>query len=92
MTIGLLTIELFIGDAESLKEKRFVLKSLKDKLRNKFNISVAEEANNLWQRVSLHIVSVSMETKHVNSVLEKVKNSIEKEHRVELIDYSIEMI
>jgi uncharacterized protein YlxP (DUF503 family) len=51
MIVGLLTLELYLFEAQSLKEKRIIIKSLKDRIKNKFNVSVAEvDANDLWQR------------------------------------------
>jgi uncharacterized protein len=75
MHIGLLTLEILIPEAHSLKEKRFVLRSLKDRLR-KFNVSVAEcEHQDLWQRATLGIVSISSD----HLVLEKTLNSVVEE-------------
>ncbi len=85
-------LDLFIPDAGSLKSKRFVLKSLKDRLKKKFNISVAEQSNNLWQRVSLFIACVSSDSQHLNSTLEGVKNMVEREHDLEIIDFTIELL
>lgn len=92
MIVGILTVEIHLPESESLKAKRFVIKSLKDRLRQKFNISVAEEGNNLWQRVSLSIACVSGDTRHVNSTLETVKNMIEREPSIEVLDFSMEIL
>lgn len=91
MIVGLLQLDLHIPEAGSLKSKRFVVKSLKDRLRKKFNVSVAEDANDLWQRVSFYVATVSNDTRVVNSTLEGVKNMIEKEPLVELLGYSMEI-
>ena len=54
MIVGVCTVELFIGDSRSLKDKRQVLHSLKDRLRGKFNLSVAEvDGHDLWQKAVL---------------------------------------
>ena len=75
MHIGLLTLEIIIPEAHSLKEKRFVLRSLKDRLRQ-FNVSVAEcEHQDLWQRATLGIVSISSD----HLILEKTLNSVVEE-------------
>ena len=59
-TIGVLTLELRIDDSHSLKDKRQVVKSLKDRLRHKFNVSVAEiDYQDLWQRALIAAVTVS---------------------------------
>jgi len=61
VTIGVLTFELHLPQARSLKSKRQVVKGLKDRLRSRFNVAVAEldEHNDLWQRASLAVVSVA---------------------------------
>ena len=75
MHIGLLTLEIFIPEAHSLKEKRYVLRSLKDRLR-KFNISIAEcRHQDLWQRSTLGVVSISSD----HQVLEQTLNAIVEE-------------
>jgi uncharacterized protein len=73
MPVGLLTLELHIPDAQSLKDKRQVLRSLKDKLRRDFNVAVAElEHQDTWQRSVVGIVTISNEEKHLREVLQKV--------------------
>jgi uncharacterized protein YlxP (DUF503 family) len=74
-TIGVLTLELRIDDSHSLKDKRQVVKSLKERLRHKFNVSVAEiDFQDLWQRALLAAVTVSADRKHAESVLQNVEN------------------
>ena len=66
MPIGLLTLEIHIADAQSLKDKRQVLRSLKDRLRAHFNVAVAElEHQELWQRSRVGVVSISGDGKHL---------------------------
>ena len=73
MPVGLLTLELHIPDAQSLKDKRQVLRSLKDKLRRDFNVAVAElEHHDAWQRSVVGVVTLSNEEKHLKEVLQKV--------------------
>jgi uncharacterized protein YlxP (DUF503 family) len=75
MHIGLLTLDIFLPESHSLKEKRIVLRSLKDRLR-KFNVSVAEcDHQDLWQRSTLGIVSISSD----HGILEKTLNAIAEE-------------
>ncbi|MDA0747588.1 MAG: DUF503 domain-containing protein [bacterium] len=93
MTIGFCRVVLFLPDSGSLKAKRSVLEGLRQRVRNRFNVSVAEIADNdLWQKAVLGIAVVSNETRHANQVLNKVVELIQKDHRVQLIDYSLEMI
>jgi uncharacterized protein YlxP (DUF503 family) len=91
MIVGLLTLDLHIPEAK--KSKRFVIKSLTDRIKNKFNVSVAEvDANNLWQRSVIGISIVANETQIINKVFEKIKNLVESYHSVQLIDATIEML
>lgn len=76
MPIAYLTLELRIEGAHSLKDKRQVLRSVKDRLRNSFNISIAEiEVTDLWQRATLGIVSIS----HSRDYLEGLMRNVERE-------------
>ena len=92
MNIGLLTLEIFIPDSHSLKEKRFVVRSLKDRLR-KFNISIAEcDHQDLWQRSTLGIVSISSDAKVLEKTLNAVVEESEKILNGNLCDYHIEYL
>lgn len=93
MTIGLLKLELLLPEARSLKDKRRVIKSLKDRLHNKFNCSVAEtDGQDLWQRCTLAVCIVGGESRHVNSQLTAVVSFIEMNCPAVLADYRIEML
>jgi len=73
-SIGVLTMELRLEHAHSLKEKRHVLESLKDRLRHKFNVSVAEiDYQDLWQRSVVAAVTVSGDQKFAEKVLSAVE-------------------
>ena len=76
MVVGLLSVELHIPGARSLKEKRFVLRSVRDRLR-KFNVAVAEvEYQDLWQRAGLGVVTVSSSQPHADRELAAVDDEI----------------
>lgn len=93
MIIGILRIELFIPESGSLKTKRYAIKSIKDRLRNRFNISVAEVGNgDKWQRASLGVAAVSNEPKHMESILGNVMNLVYGDNRVEVIDSTINYV
>ncbi|MCK5287143.1 MAG: DUF503 domain-containing protein [Thermodesulfovibrionia bacterium] len=93
MIVGLLSLELYISEAHSLKEKRIVIKSLKDRIKNKFNVSIAEvDANDLWQRSILGVACVANETKVVNQILNRVMDIVLKTHSVELLHSRMEML
>ncbi|HBY59081.1 MAG TPA: DUF503 domain-containing protein [Solibacterales bacterium] len=73
-SIGVLTLELRLPHAHSLKEKRHVVKSLKDRLRNKFNVSVAEiEYQDLWQSALVAAVTVSSSRQFAEQTLALVE-------------------
>ena len=74
--IGVLTLEIVLQNSHSLKDKRHVVKSLKDRLRGKFNVSVAEiDYQDLWQRPLVAAVTVSSD----RGFAEKVLQSVEEE-------------
>jgi len=87
MLVGIYQVELFIPASGSLKEKRFILKSLKTRIRNKFNVSIAEVADNdKWQRAQLGMAAVSNNRKLIDSMFNEIQKLILTETRVELID------
>jgi uncharacterized protein YlxP (DUF503 family) len=93
MIVGLCTIELYIPDGHSLKAKRQILLSLKDRLRRKFNLSVAEVGDHeLWQKAVLGIACVSNESAHVNSVLDQALNLVQSVPTIELVRSRIELL
>jgi hypothetical protein len=93
MVVGVCTVELFIPDGQSLKSKRQVLSSLKERLRDKFNISVAEvDGQDLWQKAVLGIACVANERAYVNHVLDRVLNQIRAVPTVEIVQSRIELL
>ena len=78
MVVALLTIELFIAGSQSLKDKRMVLRRIKDRVK-KFNVAVAEvEHQDLWQRARLAVVTVSSDQQHADRELAAVVDEIER--------------
>ncbi|NOS83353.1 MAG: DUF503 domain-containing protein [Nitrospira sp.] len=93
MVVGLCTIELFIPESQSLKDKRRVLLSLKDRLREKFNLSVAEvDGQDLWQKAVLGLACVANEGRHVNQVCDQALNLIRTVHAVEIVQSRVEIL
>ena len=93
MPVGLLTLELHIPDAQSLKDKRQVLRSLKDRLRRDFNVAVAElDHHDTWQRSVIGIVTLSNEEKHVAEVLQKVLDEPDRILGSFLINQAVEIL
>lgn len=93
MIVGVCTVELFIPEGRSLKGKRQVLQSLKNRLREKFNLSVAEVGEqDLWQKSILGLACVANESAHVNQVLEQALNLIRGVPTIELVRSKIELL
>jgi uncharacterized protein len=93
MVVGVLTIELFLAGSQSLKDKRQVLHSVKDRLHGKFNVSVAEvEGQDLWQKAVLGMACVANEGSHVNQVLEQALNLIKSIPAVEVVRTHMELL
>ena len=93
MPIGLLTLEIHLEDAHSLKDKRQVLRSLKDRLRNHFNVAVAElDHQELWQRALVGIVTLSGDAGHVEQSLQTVAEEAERMLGRALVRQEIELL
>lgn len=93
MVIGLLRVEVHYPESGSLKSKRSVLKSLTDRLRKKFNVSLAEvEFQDLWQRSVLAVVTVNTDRKHADSTLSKVLDLIEREGDLQVTGVQTEFL
>jgi uncharacterized protein YlxP (DUF503 family) len=93
MTVGICHLALYFPESGSLKQKRSLLKSLIVRVRNKFNVSVSEVGDqDLWQRALIGVAVVSNESRYANQVLSKVVNLVEAEDRLELLDYTLEML
>ena len=92
MTIGVLEVEMRIPGASSLKDKRMVVKSIKDRIRNNFNVSVSE-ISHLSSRQSclLGIAHLSTANSFTNQVLSDVLSFIQSFRQVELVDFQMTM-
>ncbi len=91
MIVGVLTVELVIYTSSSLKEKRFVVKSIKDKLKNKFNVAIAEvDFLEKWQRAKLGIVTVGNDYSHVENSMQKIFVYLDNWNEFEIINHSID--
>ena len=87
MVVGVIAWELEIFGAQSLKEKRSVVKSLKDRLHDRFNVSVAETGQqDVWQRAELTACVVAGERRHADSVLQSLDRFVADEPRARIID------
>lgn len=91
--IGVLTLELRLENSHSLKDKRHVVKSLQDRLRNKFNVSVAEiDFQDLWQRAAIAAVTVSSDHVHAEKVLQSVEDEAASLLGADLVDTTVEWL
>jgi uncharacterized protein YlxP (DUF503 family) len=91
--IGVLTLELRLEDSHSLKDKRHVVKSLQDRLRNKFNVAVAEiDHQDLWQRSVIAAVTVSSDHVHAEKVLQSVEDEAASLLGADLVGTSVEWV
>lgn len=92
MLIGVCQVELFIPNSDSLKSKRFVIQSLKTRLRNKFNISVTEVGElEKWQRSVLGISTISNDKKFIDKIMVQIINFIDQNNDLELLNHRIEI-
>ena len=93
MPIGLLTLEIHIPDAHSLKDKRQVVRSLKERLRARFNVAVAEmDHQETWQRAEIGVVSLSSEQAHLEQSMRAVFDEAEQLLGRELVGHNLEII
>ena len=93
MIIGVLRLEIYLPFAGSLKDKRSVLKSLKDRLRGKFNVAVAEvEPDEKWQRAWLGVSTVGTDRRFVDSYLSQVVDWVRATRAAELIRVEQELL
>jgi len=93
MIIGLLQASLSIPDARSLKDKRMVLRSLKDRTVNKWNVSVAEvDKQDLWQAAVLAFVTVAAEKEVAERRLAEISQALRGDPRYVLVDYETQFL
>ena len=91
MPIGLLTLEIHILDAQSLKDKRQVLRSLKDRLRAHYNVAVAElDHQETWQRSRVGVVTISGDAGHLKKTLGEIAAEAERLLGRDLLSQSVE--
>jgi uncharacterized protein YlxP (DUF503 family) len=92
--IAVLTLELSIEAAQSLKDKRQVVRSLKDRLRGHFNVSVAElDPSNLWNRATIGVVSISASEDYLDGLMKNVERHaarVANNYGAEIVDSFVE--
>ena len=91
--IGVLSIELLIPQSQSLKSKRRVLKSLKDRIRAGFNVSVAEiDGHDKWQRARLGVCMINNDKDLIQKVFQGILDLAGSVHEAEVADQTIEFV
>ncbi|HEY4902726.1 MAG TPA: DUF503 domain-containing protein [Candidatus Sulfotelmatobacter sp.] len=94
MPIAFLTLDLRIEAAQSLKDKRQVVRSIKDRLRASFNVSVAElDASNIWNSATIGVVSISDSRDYLDGLMKKVEHQatrIANNHGADIADSFVE--
>ena len=86
MAVGLIEWELEVIGSRSLKDKRRVVKSLKDRLRNRFNVSVAETGHlDLWQRAEVSACAVSSDRRRLDGILDSADRLVASDARARII-------
>jgi uncharacterized protein YlxP (DUF503 family) len=92
MIVGSLRVRLLIRESRSLKDKRMVVRSIKDRLRNEFNISVAEiEAQDHRQLAILGMAMVSNEAHHVRTAFDAIVAALRRHPVAEFIDHEVDI-
>lgn len=93
MEVGILQFTVRLRGSHSLKQKRHVLKSIKDKLRSRFNVSIAEvDDNDLWQKGTLGLVTCGNDATRIRSLLDKIVMMLRLHPVAELVDHQIELL
>ena len=91
--VAILRVNLHIPDSGSLKTKRQVVKSLKERIRGKFNVSVAEiDGLDKWQVATLAFAAVGNDHKHLEQTMQHVLSFVEGNHQSELCEHHLEFI
>lgn len=89
--LGILLVSLHIPQAQSLKEKRMVLRSLKDKIRSRYNVSVAElDGQDKWQTATLGFAVLNNDNRYVSGQLQDILSRVERHNGVLVCDHEIE--
>lgn len=87
MHVGVLTLDLYIAGSKSLKEKRSVIRSAKDRISNKFNVSISEvDYMDLTQRSKLGIAMVSNDAGIIKSTFQQIEKLVEQDYRVQIVE------
>ena len=93
MVIGCCSVKFYLHGNNSLKGKRRVVRALKDRLKNDFNVSVAEVGDqDVWQSINLGISAVGVDQPYIDGLLSKVIDAIDRMNLAEIIDCKTETL
>ncbi len=93
MIVGACTLKLIIYESNSLKDKRHTIRSIIDRIKSKFNISIAEiEFNDSWQTALIGFACVTNNTNHANQIISNVIKYVDEDSRVEIVEQNIEIL
>jgi uncharacterized protein YlxP (DUF503 family) len=93
MVVGAALVELHVHGSKSLKEKRGVVRSVTRRVRNRFNVAVAEVGGqDTWQRAQLGLTACGNDARNVRTVLERAVEFIEQLHLAEVCDSDVELV
>jgi hypothetical protein len=93
VTVGVLRLTLYLPEGHSLKEKRSVLRKIKARVQNKFNVSIAEsDDHDLWQRATLGIAQVGTDEPFVDGAMREVVRFIDDMQVAELGEEQLEFL
>lgn len=93
MTVGLLLVDCFLGDSQSLKDKRRILSSITERLRRSYNLALCEvEYQDQWQRSRIAIVLVNTEWPMVQQSVSKILSLLERDGRIGILNSEVERL
>ena len=93
MIIGTCSLKVIIYESNSLKDKRRVLKSIIERIKSRFNVSIAEvDLNDKWQLGVIGVACVTNNSKYAQQIISNVINFIENDDRIEIIEENIEIL
>ena len=93
MVIGCCSVRFYLHGNNSLKGKRRVVRAIKDRMKNDFNVSVAEVGDqDIWQSINLGISAVGVDQPYIDGLLSKVIDAIDRMNLAEIVDCKIETL
>ena len=93
MVVGICRMDILIPENHSLKGKRHVIQKLKERVRQRFNVAIAEVGDNdLWQKAQIGFCTVGNDRQHVNSSLDKIIDFVEQMHLIDVLRTEMEIL